>query len=71
MIPVATTTAGKKNGIVMSAVSGREKRNVYREIAHVKGNPTASVRAVDATACHNVNHQTPRNEDAVSVSMMS
>ena len=71
LIPVATTTAGIKNGIVMSAVRIRAARKECREIAHVKGRPTTSVSAVDATACHRVNHQTPRNEDSVSVLMMS
>ena len=69
--PVAMTTAGIKNGTVMSPMSVFENRNECRETAQVIGNATATVSTVDSAACHAVNHQRRASEMLVSVDAMS
>jgi hypothetical protein len=57
---VATTTVGRTNGTVVAARIADRPGMSSRAITQVAGSATASVRMVDAAACHTVNHPTPR-----------
>ena len=67
---VPTTTVGRTNGTVASAVASRRPLNSYVEIAHVRGAAANRVRRVERLACQTVNQPTRRSRASRPVAPM-